>query len=62
MDLADGRTSLGGRGVPRLPGMTDEEAGSCFGATVFPNMFIDISGSEAMLTSIRPTVPQAAFW
>ncbi|MGH3444316.1 MAG: aromatic ring-hydroxylating oxygenase subunit alpha [Nocardioidaceae bacterium] len=60
VSLADGRTSVGGdprSRIPMLPGMGDAEASSYFGAMVFPNMFLDISGQEVLATGIYPTGP-----
>jgi Rieske 2Fe-2S family protein len=55
--LAEGGTSFthSGRSVhPILPGMTEQEANSYFGAVVFPNMFIDVTGTSAIATSLVP--------
>jgi Rieske 2Fe-2S family protein len=42
-----------------LPGMTDADRGLYFGSTVLPNMFIDITNSEAVITRILPTGPES---
>lgn len=42
-----------------LPGMTDADRGLYFGSTVLPNMFIDITNSEAVITRIMPTGPDS---
>jgi len=58
--LADGRTTLSmdpRSRLPLLPGMGEVEAASYFGASVFPNMFLDISGREALATCILPLGP-----
>lgn len=58
--LADGLVSLGGdprSRLPYLPGMQDQDLGKYFGATVFPLMFLDIGGTEAIATGIYPTGP-----
>lgn len=58
--LADGRTTLSAdprSRLPLLPGMGDVEAGSYYGASVFPNMFLDISGREVLATCILPLGP-----
>ncbi|HET8599610.1 MAG TPA: aromatic ring-hydroxylating dioxygenase subunit alpha [Segeticoccus sp.] len=60
VSLAEGRTSVGGdprSRIPMLPGMGEHEASSYFGAMVFPNMFLDVSGTEALATGIFPTGP-----
>jgi glycine betaine catabolism A len=58
--LADSRTTLSmdpRSRLPLLPGMGGVEASSYFGAQVFPNMFLDVSGREALATCILPTGP-----
>jgi Rieske 2Fe-2S family protein len=53
-DREDGGVSLRGNSfsatgtstLPLLPHMPPEEAGSYYGATVFPNMFIDVTGTN----------------
>lgn len=60
VSLAEGRTSIGGdprSRIPLLPGMSGSEASSYFGAMVFPNMFLDVSGREVLATAIFPTGP-----
>jgi Rieske 2Fe-2S family protein len=44
-----GRSSL-----PVLPHMGDVEAESYYGATVFPNMFIDVTGTSVIVSSLWP--------
>ena len=34
--------------------MSDEEAESYYGATVFPNMFIDVTGTSVIVSSMWP--------
>jgi len=58
--LAGGHTSVGGdprSRIPLLPGMSPSDASSYFGAMVFPNMFLDVSGREALATGIFPSGP-----
>ncbi len=58
--LADGATSftLSGRSwMPLLEGMGEAEASAYFGAAVFPNMFIDITGTSAIATTMIPRGP-----
>jgi glycine betaine catabolism A len=58
--LSAGATSftLSGRSwLPLLEGMGETEAGSYFGAAVFPNMFIDITGTSAIITKLVPRGP-----
>jgi Rieske 2Fe-2S family protein len=40
-----------------LPGMTEEQAHSIFGAGVFPNMLIDVAGSNVVATRLVPEGP-----
>lgn len=57
VSLASGTTALtasGATSLPPLPRLTEEEAASYFGAFVFPNTFIDVSGSFATLTALLP--------
>ena len=47
--------SLTGRSnLPVLPHMPVEEAESYYGATVFPNMFIDVTGTSVIVSSMWP--------
>lgn len=47
---ATGRSSL-----PVLPHMPADQAESYYGATVFPNMFIDVTGTSVIVSSLWPT-------
>jgi Rieske 2Fe-2S family protein len=40
-----------------LPGMNDEQAHSIYGSQVFPNMFIDVAGSNVVATRLVPEGP-----
>jgi Rieske 2Fe-2S family protein len=40
-----------------LPNMTEEQTHSIFGSQVFPNMFIDIAGSNVVATRLAPDGP-----
>ncbi len=40
-----------------LPGMTEEQAHSIFGSRVFPNMWIDLAGSNAVVGRLVPEGP-----
>jgi glycine betaine catabolism A len=47
--------SLSGRSsLPVLPHMPAAEAGSYYGATLFPNMFIDVTGTCVIISSMWP--------
>ncbi len=47
----------GGREMPPLPGLSEIDRTSYFGCTAFPNMFVDISGTCAVVTSLFPKGP-----
>lgn len=49
----------GSSALPLLPHISAEEAGSYFGATVFPNMFIDVTGTSVIVSSLWPKSPSA---
>jgi Rieske 2Fe-2S family protein len=60
VDLLPGSTSfsLTGRStLPLLPAMPVEDASSYFGNTVFPNMFIDVTGTCVVATTLHPRGP-----
>lgn len=44
--------------LPRLPGLSDLDAGSYYGGTIFPNGFIDVSGTSAVVSTLFPKGPQ----
>lgn len=44
----------GNSNLPVLPHMPADEAGSYYGATVFPNMFIDVTGTCVIISSMWP--------
>ncbi len=60
----DGGVSLANRGVaftlsgatslPLLPDLTEADRTAYFGAVVFPNMFIDVTGTSAIVTALLP--------
>jgi len=45
------------RRLTPLPSMTEEEASSVYGASIFPNMFLDIAGGSAVATCLIPEGP-----
>ncbi|MEV6318606.1 aromatic ring-hydroxylating dioxygenase subunit alpha [Streptomyces sp. NPDC051776] len=60
VSLAAGRNSVADAPDSKLlpiPGMTEESATSYYGALVFPAMFLDVSGCEAIASMIQPTGP-----
>jgi phenylpropionate dioxygenase-like ring-hydroxylating dioxygenase large terminal subunit len=64
-DRPDGGVSLRGNSfsmtgsskLPVLPHMSDDEAASYYGATVFPNMFIDVTGTSVVVSTLVPNGP-----
>jgi Rieske 2Fe-2S family protein len=55
--IAGGGTSftLDGRSpLPVMPGFREGESTSIYGASIFPNMFLDISGTSTVATCLRP--------
>lgn len=47
-------TSTGATNLPFLPGLSDKEAVSVYGAYIFPNATVDIEGTFATLKTIMP--------
>lgn len=59
--LAGGATSFSQSGrswMPLLEGMENGAGGFYYGAAVFPNMFIDITGTSAIITKLVPRSPR----
>jgi Rieske 2Fe-2S family protein len=55
--LADGGTSFTASGKSRfevMPGLDAHDATSLYGCTVYPNMFIDVTGTGAISTILLP--------
>jgi Rieske 2Fe-2S family protein len=55
--IAGGGTSFtrtGQSSLPLLPGLDEHDATSLYGCTVFPNMFIDVTGTGAIATALLP--------
>jgi Rieske 2Fe-2S family protein len=50
----DSFSATGSSRLPVLPHMPAAEAGSYYGATVFPNMFIDVTGTSVIVSSLWP--------
>ena len=47
----------GGSEMPPLPGLSELDRTSYYGCTSFPNLFVDISGTCAVVTSLYPKGP-----
>jgi len=59
--IADGGTSFTRSGrseLPVMPGFAAHEATSIYAAFVFPNMFLDISGTSTVATCLQPRGPE----
>jgi Rieske 2Fe-2S family protein len=46
--------------IPRLPGVPEEDAMLYYAKTVFPNLLLDVSATEAIATAIFPTGPMTS--
>jgi Rieske 2Fe-2S family protein len=58
--LADGGTSFTATGtssIPVMPGLDERDRTSLYGCTVYPNMFIDVTGTGAISTILLPRDP-----
>src|SRR5215469_5701627 len=53
-----GYTATGATAIPVMPGLTEQQASSMYGASIFPNMFLDLTGTVAIATRIVPRGPQ----
>src|SRR5581483_5164440 len=49
-----GYTATGTTAIPVMPGLNEKTANSMYGASVFPNMFIDLTGTVAIATRLLP--------
>jgi Rieske 2Fe-2S family protein len=43
--------------LPLLPGVSGDDARSYYGCTMFPNAFVDVTGTSAIVTTLFPTGP-----
>jgi glycine betaine catabolism A len=55
--LGNSFSTSGQSSLPVLPHMSADEAVSYYGATVFPNMMIDVTGTSVVITSLWPKGP-----
>jgi len=53
-----GYTATGATTIPVMPGLTEQQATSMYGASIFPNMFLDLTGTVAIATRILPRGPE----
>jgi len=58
-DQGNSFTRSGRSHLPLLPGVAGEDETSLFGATVYPNMFIDVTGTSAISTVLLPRGAEA---
>ncbi len=56
-DLGNSFSRTGVSGLPVLPGLSELDAASYFGCTVFPNAFVDVTGTSAIVTTMYPAGP-----
>jgi glycine betaine catabolism A len=49
-----GYTASGTTTIPVMPGLDEHSASSMYGATVLPNMFIDLTGTVVVATRMQP--------
>ncbi|HEY3766136.1 MAG TPA: aromatic ring-hydroxylating dioxygenase subunit alpha [Gaiellales bacterium] len=50
-------TRTGQSSLPVMPGLDEHDSTSLYGCTVFPNMFIDVTGTGAIATTLLPREP-----
>jgi Rieske 2Fe-2S family protein len=51
-------TRTGTADLPVIPGLDDHQARSIYGACLFPNMFIDLTGTAVIATRLQPRGPE----
>jgi glycine betaine catabolism A len=49
-----GYTATGTTTIPIMPGLTEQQANAMHGASIFPNMFIDLTGTVVIATRMLP--------
>jgi len=52
-----GYTATGTTSIPVMPGLDEQAANAMHGATVFPNMFLDLTGTVVIATRMHPRGP-----
>ena len=53
-----GYTASGTTTLPVMPGLGEREASSMYGASIFPNMFLDLTGTVVIATRMLPRSPE----
>jgi phenylpropionate dioxygenase-like ring-hydroxylating dioxygenase large terminal subunit len=53
-----GYTASGTTTLPVMPGLSELQASSMYGASVFPNMFLDLTGTVVIATRLQPRGPE----
>jgi Rieske 2Fe-2S family protein len=53
-----GYTATGTTTLPVMPGLTEQQANAMHGASIFPNMFLDLTGTVVIATRMLPRGPE----
>jgi Rieske 2Fe-2S family protein len=53
-----GYTATGTTTIPVMPGLTESQANAMHGASIFPNMFLDLTGTVVIATRMLPRGPE----
>ena len=53
-----GYTATGTTTIPVMPGLTEQQANAMHGASIFPNMFLDLTGTVVIATRMQPRGPE----
>jgi Rieske 2Fe-2S family protein len=53
-----GYTATGTTTIPVMPGLSEQQANAMHGASIFPNMFIDLTGTVVIATRMQPRGPE----
>ena len=53
-----GYTATGTTTIPVMPGLTEQQANAMHGASIFPNMLIDLTGTVVIATRMQPRGPE----
>ena len=58
VDGGMGYTATGTTTLPVMPGLDEKSASAMYGASIFPNMFLDLTGTVVIATRILPRGPE----
>jgi Rieske 2Fe-2S family protein len=53
-----GYTATGTTAIPVMPGLTEQQANAMHGASIFPNMLVDLTGTVVIATRMQPRGPE----